>query len=71
LNNLFVTYLNQGLASAETYQRLASDITKAAGEIQGLLKEREGHKLAGKIIKAAEEIRVLAGKFEALTGWKI
>lgn len=65
LNNLFVTYLNQGFAAAEVYGRLASGIIKLAGEIQGLAKEGEGWKLAAEITRAAEEIQALAKEFEA------
>lgn len=45
LNNLFVTYLNQGFAVAETHDRLASSIIKMAEEIQELAKEAEARQV--------------------------
>ncbi len=45
LNNLFVTYLNQGFETAEIYGRLASGIIKMAEEIQMLAKEAEARKV--------------------------
>lgn len=73
LNNLFITYLNQGFAAAETYGNLASGILKMAAEIQRLPKETgvqklagEINKAAGEITKAAEKIQSLAKEFEAL-----
>jgi len=65
LNNLFVTYLNQGFEAAETYGRLANGIIKAAGEIQATAKEAKAHKLASEIRAAAEEIQALAKEAEA------
>ena len=45
LNNLFVTYLNQGFEAAETHQHLAVQIIKAAEQIQALAKEAEARKV--------------------------
>jgi len=66
LNNLFVTYLNQGFEAAETYGRLARSTIILSGEIQRLAKEPQAQKLAGEITKAAEKIQVLAKEYEAL-----
>ena len=70
LNNLFVTYLNQGFEAAGTYSRLASGIIKEAKEVQDHLNqgsdanEAIGRLVSG-IITAAEEIQTLAKESEA------
>ena len=45
LNNLFVTYLNQGFESPETQNRLASDIIRIAEQIQAVVREAEARKV--------------------------
>lgn len=64
LNNLFVTYLNQGFEAADRYGRLSQDIIKMAKEIQSLSGGQVTDTVAG-IIKAAEEIQTLAKETEA------
>ncbi len=66
LNNLFVTYLNQGFEAAEIYSRLARSTIIMSMEIQRLAKEPQAQKLAGEITKAAEQIQTLAKEYEAL-----
>lgn len=66
LNNLFVTYLNQGFEAAEVYDRLSSSTIKMSGEIQRLVQTGEAHRLAGEITRAAEKIQSLAKEYEAL-----
>lgn len=66
LNNLFVTYLNQGFEAAEIYGRLARSIIKMSVEIQRLVKETEAQKLAGEISRSAEKIQSLAKEYEVL-----
>ncbi len=66
LNNLFVTYLNQGFEAAETYGRLARSTIILSGELQRLSKEPQAQQLAGEITKAAEKIQALAKEYEAL-----
>lgn len=66
LNNLFVTYLNQGFDAAEVYGRLARSTIILSGEIQRLTNEPQAQKMAGEITKAAEKIQALAQEYEAI-----
>ncbi len=70
LNNLFVTYLNQGFEAADKYGRLSHDIIEMTKEAQRLSGQGADiaetcANLAAGIIKAAEEIQVLAKEAEA------
>ena len=55
LNNLCVTYLNQGFEAAESYNRFASNIIKMAEEIKSLAKEAEARKVEVQSPDAEEE----------------
>ncbi len=70
LNNLFVTYLNQGFEAADKYGRLSHDIIEMTKEAQRLSGQGADiaetcANLAAGIIKAAEGIRALAKEAEA------